>query len=1250
MNYTKGLLRKVIYSLLILCLTLSGVDKAFSQTLTQTSTQTVFNLPAPNIMVPISAAHSEPVLTGVEIDTNNPFKLNFIVDRGNKNALTKEEAGQLIEYFLASLTIPEEDLWVNLSPNEPDRIINTNLSQTQMGKDLLSQDYILKQLTASVTYPESPLGKQYWDSVYTKMQTILGTTNLPVDTFNKVWITPKYAKVYEHNNKAVIDQASLKVVIEADYKASQNNQPITNNSRYINQNNNGLSKLAQDTLKQIILPQIEKDVNSGANFAKLRQIYHSFILASWFKKKLKDTAYQYYIDKNRTDGINLDDKTAKEKIYNLYLEAYQKGLYNYIRKDANPINHKTLSRRYYSGGVELSAGNIETETNLRKVDTALTDPANHALTVKIGPHDERVKAVAQKDLTTFISEKAGELKANVSKIVQGDLPAGMSKEDENVMFHIPGSSESEAIQDEKIITWKVKELPGGLSSYNLKVGISPGRSKSGVEIIINGNNIRFYNISEAQKYQIFNFVIELEELSQEDKDILNQANVTSEDVQNGRSKHEIAHFVVSDKLSEVCSSGPKNKEFKNIMGIDDEKEKEILNDESGLSALGLTYSEWRNKTIDMYIEKSLEERSHGLAYALQIIDNKGQLTAEQKLQITRNKDDAAWIKALQGEDRETLYQLVELFWGKEARRKVEEAEEEFLKAISSPEWQSARNAAKEIVMKFKQSTFQGKTFPDVPNIVNMLTKLLLTDGDISRVDWQHGRDSYAFTLEYKISGSADIHFFKNSAVSEYHNYFIFPKGDKVYNELRYIKSIKIQRLIDSALITPTDHGMDQLLYQVKQYVGFLLKYYPEDIEYFLGALLDRAFKAYLTNWSMAGANTGLAQSIRFRFLMPLVPVISDISGTVGYIRVQFKNGGNDTWLLSATDNTLRNNLFRSIKENINSDPRDNSLTLAGSHAERIASVDPAALGQFEAELKRELSPSIVNLMKRASLRDEHVMAYVMLGGKEQWVGVSTQPKYFKSYNNSIIIEINEQAMPQGLRAHSFDADIDYEGRMVTMHCFIVPKSLSGDSVAHLEKQAGQIDTDVPATAGAKTVVEQIKKDRIDHELAHKQVEGLIKYFLSKAREVAGENIRNEIMEILQVSDLTQAEAALRNWVHALAWYLQIIENRGNLSMELRLQIEENRGNPEWMQAFAREWNGGQGRGIHHALARFFWGEKGLEFIKKAEEEFLTYGGVKLTTNNIDVKADSNFEFNLPPLADIEAFKNGNVSYEILSIR
>ena len=182
-------------------------------------------LSAPNQLINTTYEYAPFVLRGIRVYPDKPFKFDFLIDEGQTKLTkqqVKEEAKRHINYFLASLTIPEEDLWANLSPYEENRIIPNELSLTDMGKDMLSQDYILKQLLSSLTYPESPQGKLFWDKVYKKVQEKLGTTNIPIDTFNKIWIVPEKAVVYEEGNLAFVGEARLKVLLEEDYLALRN--------------------------------------------------------------------------------------------------------------------------------------------------------------------------------------------------------------------------------------------------------------------------------------------------------------------------------------------------------------------------------------------------------------------------------------------------------------------------------------------------------------------------------------------------------------------------------------------------------------------------------------------------------------------------------------------------------------------------------------------------------------------------------------------------------------------------------------------------------------------------------------------------------------------------------------------------------------------------------------------------------------------------------------------------------------------
>ena len=170
-----------------------------------------FRLPAPGVMIHLSPEFNPAILKGIKVHPENPFLFDFILDQGDTmngpgplrsrdqvRSGLREESTKLIKYFLASLTVPEKDLWVNLSPYEKERIVPQSFGLTEMGRDLLAEDYMLKQITASLIYPEDTIGKKFWKRIYEEAQKKFGTTNIPIDTFNKVWIVPDKAVVYEN--------------------------------------------------------------------------------------------------------------------------------------------------------------------------------------------------------------------------------------------------------------------------------------------------------------------------------------------------------------------------------------------------------------------------------------------------------------------------------------------------------------------------------------------------------------------------------------------------------------------------------------------------------------------------------------------------------------------------------------------------------------------------------------------------------------------------------------------------------------------------------------------------------------------------------------------------------------------------------------------------------------------------------------------------------------------------------------------
>jgi len=311
-----------------------------------------YTLPAPGVMVSLTPAFNPPILKGIKVHPDNPFRFDFILDRGDSQESSqdlKDESSKLIKYFLATLTIPEKDLWVNLSPYEKNRIVPERFGQTEMGRDLLAEDYMLKQITASLIYPEGEVGKRFWKRIYEVAAKKFGTTNIPVNTFNKVWIVPEKAVVYENAKAgtAYVVESKLKVMLEQDYLSLQKHEGISPPPQIKN-----TGQLGSQIIREIVIPQLTKEVNEDKNFAQLRQVYNSLILATWYKKKIKDSILeQVYANKNKVAGVNIDDPQEKERIYQRYLQAFKKGVFNYIKEGVDLATQETVPRKYFSGGI-----------------------------------------------------------------------------------------------------------------------------------------------------------------------------------------------------------------------------------------------------------------------------------------------------------------------------------------------------------------------------------------------------------------------------------------------------------------------------------------------------------------------------------------------------------------------------------------------------------------------------------------------------------------------------------------------------------------------------------------------------------------------------------------------------------------------------------------------------------------------------------------------------------------------------------
>src|SRR5580698_4545969 len=170
------LFRFIAYTVLVAFIGLLPAQPSYAQV--------TIIMPPPGQMIHITRHFEPPQMVGLKINLKDPFSFNFIMDQGESpmsDSDQREEFNKIIKYFLVSLAMPNKEMWVNLSPYESNRIIPEVFGETEMGRDLLAQDYILKQFTASLMYPENGLGKEFWDKIYAQAQARFGTTDINVN-------------------------------------------------------------------------------------------------------------------------------------------------------------------------------------------------------------------------------------------------------------------------------------------------------------------------------------------------------------------------------------------------------------------------------------------------------------------------------------------------------------------------------------------------------------------------------------------------------------------------------------------------------------------------------------------------------------------------------------------------------------------------------------------------------------------------------------------------------------------------------------------------------------------------------------------------------------------------------------------------------------------------------------------------------------------------------------------------------------
>ena len=288
---------------------------------------------------------------------------DFILDT-QEEVIEDEErleplAKELIDYFFLGITLPSEDLWVNLNSVQESQVTSPRLALTDIGKVLLEADLTLKRDCSRFTDPRTKTGKEYWDKLQARLnEEGLNTTQLPIG--NRFWIIPEEAAVEEDpdNHTVTIVKSKLKVCLEQEYLKLTPNNHIIASSSPLSSKQLLTQQICDFTMKQTILPHIQERVNYAQEYSKLRQVYNSLILAEYYKQKYHNGQglYPQLINRAHLEGLESTEPWNTQDFYDAYVNSAQEGEYRFSQQEYDPFLASMVKKYYFYGGVLFGEG------------------------------------------------------------------------------------------------------------------------------------------------------------------------------------------------------------------------------------------------------------------------------------------------------------------------------------------------------------------------------------------------------------------------------------------------------------------------------------------------------------------------------------------------------------------------------------------------------------------------------------------------------------------------------------------------------------------------------------------------------------------------------------------------------------------------------------------------------------------------------------------------------------------------------
>ncbi|MBT2384376.1 hypothetical protein [Streptomyces sp. ISL-11] len=278
-------------------------------------------------------------------------------------------ANQTSDAFFALLSLNPSAFWVNLNPDEPNRIVDPELGRTDAGRIMLQADLQMKKSIGKFIHPDTELGRKFWEGVSADCMSY------------RTWILPAPATVRQDGDKLYIVDAPIDVKMETQYL----NQRGRATASSCPQQDKATEQRNEQLYRSLILPKLKHAINNAPEYAELRRVYLARVAVEWYRElsRTKHTTYGDLIGKGDIEKWRTKTAWKPTETFDQYVDSYKNGEFN--------VTHKTTSgntiytRTYIYGGVDLTRIPFEkvSDDRFRKehaglsknIDASLTEPA-----------------------------------------------------------------------------------------------------------------------------------------------------------------------------------------------------------------------------------------------------------------------------------------------------------------------------------------------------------------------------------------------------------------------------------------------------------------------------------------------------------------------------------------------------------------------------------------------------------------------------------------------------------------------------------------------------------------------------------------------------------------------------------------------------------------------------------------------------------------------------------------------------------